>query len=202
MYANFPLTTPSSSCTSRAGDAEVDDLDRAVPGDEHVLRRDVAVHDPELLAVLVGLAVRVVEPLGHLLHDVRGEPVGDAAADLGAFLHEPKEIDPLQVLHGEVVGLRDVPEIEDLHDVRVVQAERDLGLVDEHPDEVLGAGEGGVDLLDDQELGQPLRDGGAGEEDLRHAAGAEPADQLVFAERLHPAYIIQESEARTARRRR
>ncbi len=46
-------------------------------------------------------------------------------------------------------------------------------------------GVGGVDLLQDQRLGQALRDRGAREVDLGHAPGADLADERVFAELLH-----------------
>ncbi len=57
--ARAPCTRPCPSprrCASRRGvdglgDAEVDDLDQAVVGDEHVVRRGVAVHDAERAAV-------------------------------------------------------------------------------------------------------------------------------------------------------
>ena len=79
MYANLPLMTPFFLAhVARARDAEVDDLHHAVPRDQDVLRRDVAVHDAERLAVLVGLAVRVVERLGHLLPEIGAQPERDA----------------------------------------------------------------------------------------------------------------------------
>src|SRR5262249_538390 len=154
------------------------ELDRAVPGDEDVLRRDVAVDDALLLAVFVGLAVRVVEPAADLLHDVRRQPVRHAPAELGALLQEAQEADALDGLHGEGEGRADLPEVEDLDDAGVVQAERDLRLVDEHADEVARARERRMDLLDDELLAEPLRDGAAGEEDLRHAAGADALLEL------------------------
>jgi hypothetical protein len=170
---------------ARPGDAEVDDLDRAVPRHQHVLRGDVAVDDRQRLAELVGLLVRVVEALAELLDDVGGEPVRDAAPLLGAVLQEAQQIHPLDVLHRQEVGVADRAEVEDLDDVGVVEAERDLGLVDEHRDELPALGVGRVDLLDHQRLGQALGDGGAREEHLGHASGADLRDERVFTELLH-----------------
>src|SRR5262249_21972506 len=79
----------------------------------------------------------------------------------------------------------DRAEVEHLDDVRVVEPERDLGLVDEHRDELPAPCVRGVDLLDDEGLVEPLRHGGAGEEHLGHATSADLADQRVFAELLH-----------------
>ena len=42
------------------GDAEIDDLDDAVVGDEQIVGRDVAVHDVEQLALHVAQLVRRV----------------------------------------------------------------------------------------------------------------------------------------------
>jgi hypothetical protein len=185
MYANLPLMTPSSSWTSRARDAEVDDLHRAVPRQEDVLRGDVAVDDAERLAELVGLAVRVVEALRDLLDDVRGEPVVEAAALAGGVLQQAQEVHPVDELHREEVGVADRAEVEDLDDVRVVEAERDLRLVDEHRHELARLRERRVDLLDHQRLGEALRHGGPRQEHLRHATGADLAHQRVFPELLH-----------------
>src|SRR5262249_45447751 len=78
---------------ARAGDAEIGELDRPVPRDEDVLRRNVTVDDALLLAVLIGLAMGVVEPATDLLHHVRREAVGHAPADLRSLLQEPEEVD-------------------------------------------------------------------------------------------------------------
>ena len=170
---------------ARPCDAEVDDLHRAVPRHQHVLRRDVAVDDLQRIAELVGLLVRVVEALAELLHDVRGQAVRDAAALLGAVLQQAEQVEALDVLHRQEVGVADRAEVEHLDDVRVVEAERDLGLVDEHRDELPALGVGRVDLLDDQRLGEALRDGRAREEHLGHASGADLRHQRVFTELLH-----------------
>ena len=144
------------------------------------------MHDAERLPELVGLAVRVVEPLGQLLHDVRRQPERQALAGLGGLLQQAQQVDALDVLHREEVRVADRAEVEHLDDVRVVEAERDLRLVDEHRDELAAPRVRGVDLLDHQGLGEPLRDLGAREEHLGHATGADLADQRVFSELLHP----------------
>jgi hypothetical protein len=60
-------------------DAEVGDLDLALPGDEHVLRRDVAVDDAERPRLLVAAAVRVIEGLRHLGREEDRHADGDLA---------------------------------------------------------------------------------------------------------------------------
>ena len=103
----------------RLGDAEVDDLDLAVVADEHVLRRDVAMHDLERAAARVTLAVRVVEPLRHLGGDERGHLEGKVDVVLGRAPQELVQIDAVDQLHGDVVLLVDAAEVERLHDVGV-----------------------------------------------------------------------------------
>src|SRR5262249_4116104 len=100
-------------------------------------------------------------------------------------VEQAQKIDALDVLHGEEVGGPDLPVAERLHDVRVVQVDRDLGLVLEHAAELGRLGQRGMDLLDDEGLGQALRQGFAREEYLGHPARAEPPHQLIFSERFH-----------------
>ena len=65
-------------------------------------------------------------------------PVGQADARLRRLLEQAQEVHALDVLHREEVRVADGAEVEDLDDVRVVEAERDLRLVDEHRDELRG----------------------------------------------------------------
>ena len=56
--------------------AEVDEVREAVGADEDVVRRHVAVHQAERLALLVARLVRGVEPVQHVHHDRRGNGQG------------------------------------------------------------------------------------------------------------------------------
>ena len=168
-----------------ARDPEVDDLHAAVKRQQDILRRDISMHDAKRLTELVGLAMRVVEALGELLNDVSRDPVGQAEADLRCLLQHAQEVDSLDVLHREEVGVADGTEVEHLDDVRVVEAERDLRLVDEHRDELTAARVCGVDLLDDEGLVETLRHDRAREIHLGHPTCADLSDQRVFAELLH-----------------
>ncbi len=170
---------------ARAGDAEVDDLHGAVPGDQDVLLRDVAVDDTQRLSELVGLSMRVVQAFGDLLHGVGAQAERKGDLLLRRLLQQAQEIHSLDVLHGQEVGFAHGAEVEDLDDVGVIEAECDLGLVDEHRDELPRAGKRWVDLLDHQLLVQPLRNGGAREENLGHPPRPDSSDELVFAELLH-----------------
>ena len=103
---------------------------------------------------------------------------------ISAGLHQAHQVDAVDVLHREEVGLVDLTEVEELDDVGVVEAEADLRLGDELLDEAVASGERRVDLLEHDELLQALGGAGAGEVDLGHATRAQLADQLVFAEAL------------------
>ncbi len=141
--------------------------------------------DAERFAVLVGLAVRVVERLGHLLAEIGAQAEGNARVVLDGGVEQPQKIDALDVLHRQEVGGPDLAVAERLHDVRMVQVDGDLGLVLEHLAELRRLRQRGMDLLDDQDLGEPLRQRLAREEDLGHPARAEPPHQLIFSERFH-----------------
>ena len=51
------------------------------------------------------------------------------------------QIPPLDVLHCDVVGTVDLAEVVDVNDVVVVQLGGQLGLVDEHRDELFAVGQ-------------------------------------------------------------
>ncbi len=176
---------------ARLGDAEVGDLDLALEREEHVLRRHVAVDDAERAHVLVAPAVRVVEALGDLGRDVRAHLHGEGGVLPAGARERAREVEPVHVLHRDVerVGRRarlsdvgGLAEIEDLHHVRVREAHGELGLVDEHVDELGAARELGQDALDDEDLLEALDAVALGLEDLRHAALAQPLQQAVATE--------------------
>jgi len=100
-------------------------------------------------------------------------------------LQHAQKVEPLDVLHREEVRVADGAEVEHLDDVRVVQAERDLRLVDEHRDELPAPRVRRVDLLDDEGLVQSLRHCRARKEHLGHPTRADLPDQRVFPELLH-----------------
>ena len=81
-------------------------------------------------------------------------------------------------------GLLDRAEIEDLHDVGVREADRELGLVDEQIGEPFALRELGQDALDDQDLLEALDAEALGLEDLGHASVAETLEQAIAAKCL------------------
>ena len=168
----------------RLGDAEVDQLDRAVVGDEHVLRRDVAVHEAERLAVGADARVRVVQPGQRVGDDAAGEPERRARLPLlGRFANERAQVLAVDELHGDEVLLVELAEVEDLDDVRMVEARRDARLVEEHLDEAWRRAEScGRMRLTTTSFSKPSTPGLAAEEDLGHAAFGELALEHVFAE--------------------
>ena len=71
---------------------------------------------------------------------------------------------------------------EERDDVRVREAHRELGLVDEHVDEAPVRGELRQDPLDDEDLLEALDAEALGLEDLGHPAFAEALEQPIAAE--------------------
>ena len=168
----------------RARDAEVDQLHRALERDEHVLRRDVAVHDAQRAPVAVGERVRVAEPARRLGDDVRRQRGAGRALLARRLAQHRRERLALHQLHRQEVLLAVVADLDDAHDVRVIEQRRQPRLVEEHADELPVRRQVREDPLDDQQrpvAGQLARQR---QIDLRHPAGREASDDLKAPETL------------------
>ena len=164
------------------GDAEVEQLDRALVRQHHVRRRDVAVDHAQRLAVVAGQVVCVRERAAHLAADV-GHQLGPRGADPGPErTHGLGEVAAFDVLHRDEVLLVDRAQLEHLHDVRVVEAGRQLGLLDEHARELRVVGKMRQDALDHEHPFEPRRTLYPSLEDVGHPAAANALEQRVFAE--------------------
>ena len=131
----------------------------------------------------VAAAVRVVERRGHLGRDVDGQRDRQRHAQLAAGLLDRAQVAAVDVLHrDEVAAGLDLAEVVDVDDVRVVQLRRELGLVDEHRDELFVVGQVRQDLLDRDDLLEALDARALGLVELGHAAGGDPLEDLVLAE--------------------
>ena len=138
---------------------------------------------PSGLPVVVGAAVRVVEPLSASRTTWSASSKGSGTFALRAAPEQIVEVEALDVLHRDEEALVLAPEVEDLHHVRVAQARRELRLVDQHLAEGRVARELRQDLLHDAEprgaeLGLLAR-----QVDLGHPAFADEVEQGVAAER-------------------
>jgi hypothetical protein len=101
--------------------------------------------------------------------------------------HDRTEIFSVNVLHRDVVRAVDLPDVEDLDDVRMAQRRGDARLVEQHVDERLVLVHRGQDPLDDEELLEPGHALLDGEEQLGHPARRELANERVLTEaRRHP----------------
>src|SRR5690606_42138024 len=98
------------------------------------------------------------------------------------ILHHLVEGGALHVLHRDEVPAVDFAELVDLGDGGVGEGDGELGLVDQHPDELLIRGERREDALDDQLLLEAARPCRLGAVDLRHAPRAEPLEEEEFPE--------------------
>jgi hypothetical protein len=148
------------------GQPEVADVGLAVVIDQDVGRLEVAVEDAALM--------RVVHRLGGLGHQpCRGARVGGV---VGQPLLEAR---PADELHGEVAPPVVLADLEDRHDVRVVQQRDRLGLVLEPSQFVIAGQDVGPEHLEGD---GPIEADLAGAVDDPHAAAAHLLDQLVVAE--------------------
>ena len=174
-------------------DAEVGHLHFALERQENVLRRHIEVNDVERHVRLVAAPMRVVEALRDLGRDVDRHLDRELLLRAPAPREERREVEPADVLHRHVVGIgrrhaalhragREA-EIEDLHDVRVREANGELRLVDEHLHELVRLRELRKDALDDDDFFEALDAVALGLEDLGHAALAEPLEEAVAPER-------------------
>ena len=152
---------------AEAGDAEVEDLDRRVAGQPDVGRLHVAVDDPH--------PVREVEPPANV-HDH-----ADLLLDREAVgrRHRLAEVEALDELHGDVVRPLHLAELEDGHDVRVLEPGRRPRLALEAGEGVLAREQRGRDGL---ERDGPVQDRVVGPVDLAHRALAQVGQDLELAE--------------------
>ena len=166
------------------GDAEVDDLALALEREEHVLRRDIAMHDVQRPTAAILLTMRIIEPGAGLHRHVRRRVDRHALAPVAQALEHPIQVAPVDVLHRDVVVLVDLAEVEDLPDVAVRQLHRDARLVDEHLDEVGILAVPRMQPLDREDLLEPAQTGCLGLEDLGHATDGDAFEEDVSAKLL------------------
>ena len=137
--------------------------------------------DAEGRAVEVAELVGVVQALEHLGRDVRDEGLAQSLSPRDQPREQRLERLALEVLHGDEVPVR-LADLVGVDDVGVVQAGCEAGLVEEHLDVRVVVRD--PQALDDGELVEPHRSPGHREEDLGHAAAADPRERNVPAERL------------------
>ena len=167
-----------------AGDAEVGDLGVTEVVDDHVVRLEVAVDH----------AVAVGEARG--LEDLRADVDHALLCQRRLGGHDVLERAPREVLHRDVVGALVLAAVEDAHHVRVVEAGGRLRLAAEALHELLVLREAPVQHLD-RDL--PAEVAVLSAVDVRHSAGADPAQDPVAAvdERVarhlrHPAPLAEQ----------
>ena len=181
--AHLPFDDPGVGhldLAGRLGQAEVDDLHLPLLGHQHVGGRDVAVDDPQRrLVLLVGQLVGVGDPFADLHDDVERVRDGDPLADPPAPVEDRLEVDAVDELHDDEVRVLGVPDVEHLHDVRVLERERQPRLVQEHGHELLVLGQRREDALDGDVLLEPAHRLGDATENLRHAAGGHPLGDAI-----------------------
>ena len=161
----------------RLRDAEIRELHLAGAAEQHVVRRDVAVHEPSRGTVGARIRMHVIERVeqrpGHREGRRRWEPSPRDGAQ------EPREIASLDEFHRQEAVVAGPAELVHLHDVRVAKACGDAGFVDEALHGVGVEREPGVHPLDHEIAGDALGALQLRAKDLGHAARADAPQQAI-----------------------
>ena len=170
----------------RLGDAEVDDLHRAVVADEDVRRRHVAMDDVERLLVVALALVRVVQTRRGRRHD--RDDVARAAC--AASSSRPpraswRRSSPWTYSIAKKYSPFVLADVVDLHDVLVVEARGEARLVEEHRDEALVSRVLGANPLEHDVTLEAFDAVGAPEQDVGHAARRQMLEHGVPPETLY-----------------
>ena len=163
----------------RLRDAEVEDLDQPVVGDQHVLRAHVPVNEAHGRAVEVGDAVGVLQALEELHDHVELEMLREHHRGPASSRHDAVERLPVEVLHRDEVLAAIAAHLDRLHHVGVVQLGGEARLLEEHEDELRVLGHVLLEDLHHEELVEPARTSNEREVDDAHPAARELRDQAV-----------------------
>jgi hypothetical protein len=99
------------------------------------------------------------------------------------------------MLHRDEIAARfDLAEVEDVNDVGMVQLRRKLRFVGEHRDELFVVGDVREDLLDRDDLLEPLDPAPARPEELCHAAAGDPLQDLVLPEAVRSRDLLRQGQ--------
>ncbi len=138
--------------------------------------------DAQRVAVIVRELVGGVQPREHIGEDAYRHVHRHALSALDRARDEVREGVALHVLHDDVVALLARPDLEDGHDVGVVDPRGEARLLQEHLDELGLAREVRVQALDPDEALKAARAGEATEVHGRHPSGRELRDELETVE--------------------
>ena len=155
-----------------AGDAEVADFDRAVPTDEYVVGADISVNDAHQLTLVISGSMSRRETQSHAAGHVGRSEGRKTLASAPGRAQQLSQVAAVDVINRHEVGAVDLAEVQELHDVFVLQADGDARLVDEHRDELSVDGIIRKNAFDDADFGDASR-ASARQKDLRHAADRE-----------------------------
>ena len=128
------------------------------------------MHDPERPAVVVAQTVRVRQPAQRVGDHAQPDRRAEAADAIGAEQGAQRE--PLDMLHRDEVGAALLADLVGVHEIGVVEPQRQPRLVEEDRELRGIAGELGAGALDHDQLVDPERAARDREEHLSLAAAA------------------------------
>ncbi len=140
------------------GDAEVEELGRALVGHEDVARRDVPMDDLQRRPIEVRHGVRVVQRVQDTGDDGDDQLEGEGLLRPHRLADDLVERLPLQILHRDVGNsIAGDVDLLRLHHVGVVETRGEASLVQEHVPELVLLEELGMHALDDDQLAEAPR---------------------------------------------
>ena len=166
-----------------AREPEVDDLRDAVDTEHEISRRQIAVHEPEQLAIGAGGGVGVRQPIQRGDRDRQGDLIREHPLLLPQPVHRAFEIHADDVFHRHAEGAVLVAGIDDARDVLVAQVRCDVGFAVESRLRRVVAFELRQQALEDANLFRPIL---LGDEHLGHAPGRQVLEDAVATDALIP----------------
>ena len=176
--------------------AEVDELHLADVADHHVLRRQIAVHDPERCPVAPCPLVHVPESVRHLDRHRHGLRPAEPRPELDGPPAHVREAPPFDVLDDRVrlavlVGAR----LEHLRDAGVIELRLDARFVEEAREERAVVDVVAADGLHHAGALGPFDPGRRGEVDVAHPAAGEELEEEQSSEDARQRHRVARGEA-------
>ena len=169
----------------RLGDTEIDNFYLARVRQKNVVRRDVAMDDPERRPVVIRELVRVVQAAQCIGNDPGPHDRRDHLAALRRAEHFVERL-AFEILHRDEVRALVLAHLIGVHDVRMREPRRKPRLIEEHREHGRLVRHQRAHALQHDELVELHRPAQEGQVDLGHSSAAELGEKLILAESQRP----------------
>jgi hypothetical protein len=201
--SDLPLHQPGARLAQARrglGDPEVGEARDAVDPHQDVLRREVAMHEPDRRAGLVAQLVGGVQAVQRVDEDAQGHRRWRTHTSALGGAEQPDERGALDVLHHQAHVRPILGGVEDGHHVGVTDPRRQIGLLHQIAGEPRRLAQVGVHQLDRHVALESTRAARPRQVDGRHPAAGDGEQDLVAPEplRLAPAFHAAHLLTRTS----